>query len=39
MEPPSTCNDDDIINDGKHIIIRRTFESTAFKLVKIGVDK
>lgn len=31
--------DDDTIGDGKYIIIRRTFETSSFKLVRIGSDK
>lgn len=35
----STDNEDDIILRGKFVIVRRTFEASSFKLVKIGNDK
>ena len=34
-----TANDEDIITEGKYIIIRRTFDKNSYKLVKIGSEK
>lgn len=34
-----TTNDEDIITEGKYIIIRRTFDKNSYKLVKIGSEK
>lgn len=31
--------DEDIITDGKYIIIRRTFDKSSYKLIKLGGDK
>lgn len=31
--------EEDIITDGKYIIIRRTFEKSSYKLIKLGGDK
>ena len=34
-----SIHDDDLITNGKYIIIRRTFDTNAVKLVKVGTDK